>query len=328
MKERELIQCLSSMAVGAKEEALLCGIGDDCAVVRSGEGRVLLYSMDTLQEGVHFDLSWHPLKQLGRKSVTVNVSDIAAMGGRPKYFLFSLGIPPGFADARALQLSEGVVEACALYDCQLIGGDTVASPAGLSLTLTVIGEAREGQVVYRHGAQLGDIVYVSGPLGLSAAGLALFQAGEGDLAGFSRLYRAHCDPLAQVALGQRLAKSGLVNAMMDLSDGLATDLAHLCARSGLGARIFRHALPLDDECEQAAALLGRESLEWMISGGEDYALLLTAPKDAKQQLLALGEQAGQTLYPLGEMVQGAGVELVDAEGYARSVSYRGFDHFS
>jgi len=331
MKERELIQRIDAMAGLNIDPALLCGIGDDCAVVGKTDELVLLYTMDTLIESVHFDLRWHPPDLLGKKAVSVNVSDIAAMGGQPRYLLFSLGLPPDFDDDWALSLSQGVGRACEQYGCLLIGGDTVSSPAGVSLTLTVIGEARAEQVLYRHKAQAGDRIYVSGPLGLAAAGLALCKGGIGREEEFKQLYGAHLDPGARVELGKLLAHSGLVNSMMDLSDGLATDLAHICERSGLGARIFREQLPHLAVLETAAALLGRDSLDWMIGGGEDYELLFTVPMSATEKLQEVVAGSGHVLYPVGEMVRGKGIDLLaDDSGKrtATAIDYRGFDHFS
>ena len=331
MKERELIQRIDAMAGLNIDPALLCGIGDDCAVVGKTDELVLLYTMDTLIESVHFDLRWHPPDLLGQKAVSVNVSDIAAMGGQPRYLLFSLGLPPDFDDDWALSLSTGVGRACEQYGCLLIGGDTVSNPAGVSLTLTVIGEARAEQVLYRHKAQAGDRIYVSGPLGLAAAGLALCKGGIGREEEFKQLYGAHLDPGARVELGKLLARSGLVNSMMDLSDGLATDLAHICERSGLGARIFREQLPYLAVLEKAAALLGRDSLDWMIGGGEDYELLFTVPMSATEKLQEVVANSGHVLYPVGEMVRGKGINLfADDSGKrtATAIDYRGFDHFS
>ncbi len=331
MKERELIGRIDAMAGLNIDPALLCGIGDDCAVVGKTDELVLLYTMDTLIESVHFDLRWHPPDLLGQKAVSVNVSDIAAMGGCPRYILFSLGLPADFDDEWALKLSTGVARACEKYGCLLIGGDTVSSPAGVSLTLTVIGEARAEQVLYRHKAQAQDRIYVSGPLGLAAAGLALCKGEIGREEEFKQLYSAHLNPSARVELGKVLAGSGLVNAMMDLSDGLATDLAHICERSGLGAAIFRQQLPCSPVLEKAAALLGQDTLGWMIGGGEDYELLFTVPGSATEKLQEVVANSGHVLYPVGEMVREKGIDLVTKTAGKRiavAVDYLGFDHFS
>ncbi len=331
MNERELIRRINAMAGPGRDRALLCGIGDDCAVIRKTDELVLLYTMDTLIESVHFDLGWHPPELLGKKAVSVNVSDVAAMGGQPRYLLFSLGLPPDFDDEWALKLSTGVARACKQYDCLLIGGDTVSSPGGISLTLTVVGEARAEQVLYRHGAQVGDSIYVSGFLGLAAAGLALCKRNIECREEFKSLYAAHLDPDARVELGKLLARSGLVNAMMDLSDGLATDLAHICDRSGLGARIYRKQLPRNTALEKAAGLLGQNSLDWIIGGGEDYELLFTVPEGATERLQEVVANSKHVLYPVGTIVRGKGIQLVAEVGgkqTATPIAYLGFDHFS
>jgi len=328
MKERDLIKSISSMAGFGESETLLCGIGDDCAVVRKTEDQVLLYTMDTLVESVHFDTKWHPPELLGSKAVSVNVSDIAAMGGQPLYILFSLGLPLKFDEEWAVKLCKGVAKGCKRYGCVLIGGDTVCSPQGVSMTLTVVGEAKAQQVLYRHGARAGDIVFVSGPLGLAAGGLALYELESASSEEFKQLVAAHLDPVARVKLGRVLAESGLVHAMMDLSDGLATDLAHICTRSELGARIFQEQLPLDDTLEKAAEKLDQDSVEWMIAGGEDYELLLTVPPFAVNELQDVVATCGHVLYPVGRMIDGAGVQLVSGNGGKKtSVDYLGFDHF-
>jgi thiamine-monophosphate kinase len=332
MKERELIDTIHSIIKPVKGASLLCGIGDDCAVVRKTNNIVLLYSIDTLVESVHFEKSWHPPELLGKKAVSVNVSDIAAMGGRPLYLLFSLGLPSGFDEDWAVRLSTGVAEGCRRYDCALIGGDTVKSPKGVVLTLSVIGEMEEKQVLYRHGAKAGDIIYVSGPLGLAAGGLALFRRKIAGDVEFSSLYDAHLDPVARVDLGRILAESGLVHAMMDLSDGLATDLSHICAQSRLGAKIFKEQLPADPALKKAAVLLDQESLHWMISGGEDFELLLTVAPRATKKLQEVMAKFGHFLYPVGKMIKGNGVLLVSAGLDGRpseiSIDFFGFDHFN
>ena len=200
------------------------------------------------------------------------------------------------------------------------------------MSLCVIGEMAAGQVLYRHGARAGDIIYVSGRLGRAAAGLELFKNDLGGLDRFADLYKAHLDPGARVVLGKRLATSGVVHAMMDISDGLATDLAHLCGRSGLGAVVYQDKLPEDPLLEQAAELLERESLTWKISGGEDYELLFTASPRATKKLQELVAESGELLYPVGTMTAGKGVTLVRDDPTLQNreipVEFLGFDHFS
>ncbi|HHB75347.1 MAG TPA: thiamine-phosphate kinase [Desulfobulbus sp.] len=332
MKERDLIAAIQDRTVTAANPSLLYGIGDDCAVTRKDDADVLLYSIDTLVESVHFDCAFHPPGLLGKKAVSVNVSDIAAMGGDPRFLLFSLGLPTGFDEQWVLKLSDGVAEACRQYGCTLIGGDTVASPGGINMSLCVIGEMAADQVLYRHGGREGDIVYVSGPLGMAAAGFDLLRHDMGGRDRFADLYKAHLDPRARVGLGKRLAASGIVHAMMDLSDGLATDLAHLCRRSKLGAVIYQDKLPEDPVLTEAAGLLGRESLPWMISGGEDYELLFTVAPHATKKLQEVVATTGDLLYPVGTMTTGKGVTLIENDAHRRQreipIAFCGFDHFS
>ena len=177
MTERDLIEQIRLLAF-QQGNGLVQGIGDDCAVVEKDGQNVWLLTMDTLIESVHFDCSWHPPVLLGRKAVSVNVSDIAAMGGRPVFVLLSLGLPADFSPGWVTELNRGISEACAQYGCLLIGGDTVCSPGKIALTLTLIGETARDQVLYRHAAKPGDTVWVSGELGHAAAGLDYFRSGR------------------------------------------------------------------------------------------------------------------------------------------------------
>ncbi len=330
MKERELIKQLQ-LLVGGDCSDLLQGIGDDCAVISKTRDKAWLVTMDTLLEGVHFKLDLHPPEQLAEKSVAVNVSDIAAMGGAPLFILLSIGLPRGFDKAWFDRFASGLAHALADYGCILIGGDTVASPGPVALTLTVIGEAPKDRILYRSRACIGDTVWVSGPLGLSAAGLALLQS-DRSTPDLQILLDAHLRPRARVALGLRLAESGLVHAMMDVSDGLATDLAHLCQASGVGAEIVADQLVPDPALCRAAEILEKDPLHWMVQGGEDYELLLTAAPENSDQLVRLADGCGLCLCPVGTVVRGSGVTLVTAEDTGSGirkipVSYLGFDHF-
>ncbi|MGE4561191.1 MAG: thiamine-phosphate kinase, partial [Desulfobulbus sp.] len=263
MNEREIIAHIASITASSDTGGLIKGIGDDCAVVDRDGRRVWLLTLDTLIESVHFDCAFHPPQKLGRKVVSVNVSDIGAMGGKPLFALMSVGMPHGFDPAWFRAFARGVADACGEYGCLLIGGDTVASPQGLNFSLTLIGEAERGRVVYRSGARPGDTIWVSGPLGWAAAGLELLQrgmGGEGDE--FLPLLEKHLNPRARVELGEQLGASGLVHAMMDLSDGLATDLAHLCAASGVCGQFWAEKLPGNPLLAQAAGLVGHDALGW------------------------------------------------------------------
>ena len=331
MNERQIIEQIAALASPANDQ-LLKGIGDDCAVVRKDGNHVWLLTMDTLVESVHFNRTFHPPEKLGRKAVSVNVSDIGAMGGKPVFVLFSAGLPHGFDQAWFQAFARGMTEACREYGCFIIGGDTVASPGGLTFTLTVIGEAEADKVVYRSGARLGDTVWVSGALGFAAAGLELLSGGiEPGNRAFDPFREKHLNPQARVTLGRQLAASGLVHAMMDLSDGLATDLAHLCTQSGMGARLLARDLPGVATLKTAAHLTGADALRWTISGGEDYELLFTADPGDSEHLIRIAQQCGQSIFSVGTIVAGAGVTLIrdlaDGTSAEIAVAYQGFDHF-
>lgn len=331
MNERQIIEYIAGLA-GPPDPQLVKGIGDDCAVVIKDGYQVWLLTMDTLIEGVHFDPAFHPPEKLGRKAVSVNVSDIGAMGGRPVFVLLSVGMPRGFDESWFRAFARGLTDGCREYGCLLIGGDTVASPQGFNCTLTVIGEADANRVIYRSGARPGDTIWVSGPLGGAAAGLELLRWSiEPDNPLFTPLREQHLNPIARVELGRRLGESGLVHAMMDLSDGLATDLAHLCKQSGVGARLVGRDLPVLPVLAEAARLVGADPEQWVIGGGEDYELLFTAPVEACLPLLDLGRRCGLSLAPVGTAVMGTGVTLIrqraDGADEEVAIAYRGFDHF-
>jgi thiamine-monophosphate kinase len=357
VNERDLIEQICQLADSGSDanaenaDNLLRGIGDDCAVIKKDGETVQLLTMDTLVESVHFDCSRHPPELLGRKAVAVNVSDIAAMGGKPLFVLLSLGLPADFNAEWAAQLSRGITEACRQYACLLIGGDTVCSPERITLTLTVIGEMNRNEVLYRHTAEPGDTIWVSGPLGYSAAGLSLLSSGKHTgshpkppdryPSAVQPFIKAHLDPRARVRLACLLARTGLVHAMMDLSDGLATDLSHLCKRSRVGARIEEERIPGRNALAAAADLLQKNQTEdiridWMVAGGEDYELLFTAPPSATDILRRKTAEQHYTVYPVGTVVDGQGVTLMQGTGRDEAtgeptketrISFQGFDHF-
>ena len=309
---------------------LLRGIGDDCAVWRPAAGDlVTLISTDTLVEKVHFDLSWHPPGLLGRKAVAVNLSDIAAMGATPRFVLLSLGLRGSEVPEWRDQLLNGFNDAVEAAGTLLIGGDTIHNPAGLMLSVTVIGEAPEGEVCYRQGGRTGDSVWVGGALGLAAAGLHLCRRGLSGEERWREAVAAHLDPQAQIELGRALASSGLVGAMMDLSDGLAGDLSQICEAGGVGAELILEELPIPPLVVEAAELCRADPLSWAISGGEDYHLLFTSPGENDQAIEELGADIpGIDLHRVGQLTPRKGVIVRDGRGESRDVSNLSYDHFS
>jgi len=334
VNERDIISLLHNLA-GPEKKGLVKGIGDDCAVIKKDSDRLWLVTMDTLVESVHFDPAWHPPEKLGRKSVAVNVSDIAAMGGAPLFVFLSLGLPPGFDTDWLDRFSRGLAEACGEYECLLAGGDTVRSSEGILITLTVIGEVAADQVLYRDRARAGDGIWISGSLGNAAAGLELCRTGRIKEAGAegNAMVEHHLNPQARLQLGRLLAKSGVIHAMMDLSDGLATDLAHICHESCAGAVIYSDLLPVSQSLKNTARLLGRDHFQWILAGGEDYELIFTAPDEHTGRIVHLAESGKVTLTQIGHIDAKRGVRLVKGGPGQQNVteediSFTGFDHFS
>lgn len=328
--EREFIAALRTRC-SSTTPTLLKGIGDDCAVYRLGNdgGRKLgLISMDTLVEGTHFDLGWHPPRLLGRKAVSVNISDIAAMGGAPTFLLLSLSVPTTCSADFLEEFIQGFTEQAHLYGACLIGGDTVRSGGGISLSVTVLGEVDEDRILYRSGARVGDLIWVSGSLGDAAAGLLICSALESDaLSRWPTLVQAHLDPQPEVLVGQALARSSLVTALIDMSDGLATDLAHVCLESGCGAIIDASAIPLSEALLAAAPDLEISAMELALQGGEDYRLLFTSPPAARETLQGLVlSSCGQEIHCIGTIVTEPGVRI-QTEGAVHQIDFTGFDHF-
>ncbi len=325
--EVELIARLAEI-FGAAPPGVALGIADDCAALDLGGPDYLLWTVDTLVEGVHFDLSYTSLGQLGRKSLAVNLSDIGAMGGEALYALLSLGWPQDRDLAGALEFGAGLAACARDYGTAVIGGDTVSSPQALSITLTVLGRVPKSQMLRRSGARAGDLVYVTGPLGEAAAGLEILQRGlviDGPLG--DPLVRAHLDPRPQLAAGRLLAREGLATACIDLSDGTASDLMHICRLSRAGARLRAEDIPVSPGARAVAAMTGRDPLELALKGGEDYQLLFTCAPEAAPRLPAAFAQAGLPApRPIGEMVSGTEVALITKE-IEIIISGGGFDHF-
>jgi thiamine-monophosphate kinase len=327
--ELAIIKHISNIFRFPADSPVIKGIGDDCAVLRKDDKSCFLVTTDTLVEGVHFDLGWHPPFLLGRKTGAVNISDIAAMGGQPRFALLSMAFP-GSAPAWLDNFLAGFYAILQQYGTLLVGGDTVKSSNDLSISVTIIGEAAEDSICYRSGAVKGDLVFVSGFLGDAAAGLALCQSGLSNqgLGQWQQLFKAHLDPEPHVQLGKMLAESGLVHAMIDISDGLATDLAHICAESGTGAEIFKKDLPVSEQLTAAAGKLEKPVLDWVLKGGEDYQLLFTVSADHEEDLYNLViEKNKPGIFCIGKIIEDPGVFLLDSLN-REEVSFQGYDHFT
>ena len=330
MNESTIIN-LFRKAFGRPFPGLVQGIGDDCAVFRSG-GRNWLVTTDALVEGVHFRLETNPPYSLGKKCLAVNLSDIAAMGGIPRYAFLNLGLPTPVPRGFLSPFIKGLKEEVEKFSVALAGGDTHQSPRGISIGLTVIGEAA-GNIAYRSGAKVGDRLYVSGYLGQSAAGFRLLTQFQKKPAPsrprrFRELLKAHQEPEPQVALGQFLVRQRLVRAMIDLSDGLASDLRHICRASGVGALLDADLIPLSPALKAAADLLETSPLQLALTGGEDYQLLFSVPKDLVKIIeTRVVKQVNRPVYPIGEIIPGQKI-FIKSSTKVRILKETGFDHFS
>ena len=326
-RETALIEALSRK-FGPPPPGVVLGIGDDCAALRLDGADYLLWTVDTLVEGVHFDLSYTTLAQLGWKALAVNLSDIAAMGGEPGQALLSLGWPPERDPSLALELADGLAQAARQYGAAIIGGDTVASPGRLIVTITLTGRVPAAQMLKRAGAQVGDLIYVTGDLGEAAAGLAaLKKRPDLDPELLAALAAAHLAPRPQLTAGRLLAAEGLATAAIDTSDGVASDLYHICRAGGVGAVIPAAAVPISPRVLAAAPYLQADPLKLALMGGEDYLLLFTAGREMVPRLGPAFHRAG--LHPpllLGEIVAGDRVSLVTGASEV-DISGAGFDHF-
>lgn len=296
------------------------GIGDDCAIQYQDAGRELLTSTDLLLEGVHFNRQWIGMEQLGRKAAAVNISDIAAMGGQPKSLFLGVASPAVISLAELELFTTGFLAEVKSYGATLAGGDTCRSSGPLMISVTVQGEIEAGQAICRDGAKLGDAIYVSGTLGDSALALAELMANRQPDA---YLLSRHNTPTARVELGRQLAMQQLATAMLDLSDGLLSDLGHILEATGLGAEIELGALPLS-ESFQRALQDDPQLIDLALAGGEDYELLLTST----DQDLSLVAGVSPKLTRIGTICRQPGLRIRNGDGSLYRCSRGGFDHFS
>ena len=270
-----------------KNASTLRGVGDDCAVL-DYDGKKTLVTTDLLLEGIHFDLTYTPLKHLGYKAVAVNLSDVYAMNGTPRQVTVSLGISKRFTVEHINELYAGIYTACEKYGVDLVGGDTSASVTGLLISITCIGEAAGDEVVYRNGARDTDLVCVSGDLGAAYMGLQLLErervasAGQKDFqpdfAGREYLLERQLKPEPRADVIAALRELGITpTAMMDVSDGLSSELLHICKQSNVGCRIYEDRIPIDYQTAVMAEELNMNLVTAAMNGGEDYELLFTVP---------------------------------------------------
>jgi thiamine-monophosphate kinase len=337
--EDKLIERIRRRIPSATDGVLRLGIGDDAAVLRPVAGTEWAITCDQFIEGVHFLVDVHSPEVVGYKALARATSDLAAMGAIPRFFLMSLMLPASRSGRWLDGMLAGMSSAAEHFGLTLIGGDTAQSPGvgahssrfgkvadgKIAINLTVLGELETGKAVGRSGARRGDIVFVTGELGAAQLGLELILRGIHRQRRWKPLLTAHNHPHPAIKLGRWLVRQRLVSAMMDISDGLSTDLARLCRASHVGARINEQRLPVVSVPDGLQAK-GIDAKALALHGGDDYGLLFTVPRRKAASIPS--ELFGTEVSQIGEIVSGNRVQLISANGKATPLLPKGWDHFS
>lgn len=306
-------------------ECVEVGIGDDSAALRVTPGRLLLATTDCQVEDVHFQKAGITPEGLARRSVAVSVSDVGAMGGVPKYILASLGFSGDEDEAFLRKLIDGFRSSEKEFGVMLVGGN-LSSSEKLFLDVTTLGEVEPEKLVRRSGASPGDLIYVSGTLGDSALGLRLIK--DGKAAGeYSYLTGRHLNPVPRLALGRRLALSGVATSMIDVSDGLTLDLERITVQQGVGARIRLDRIPVSSEYAKHIGEYEVDFFSDALGGGEDYELLFTSPPGRKGDVREISAALDILITEIGEVVSGPALAMLDRDGREVSIKKKGFTHF-
>jgi thiamine-monophosphate kinase len=353
--EFDFIKQIQQKAAAQSAADLVLGIGDDAAVWREQSDRESLITVDLLVEDVDFKLEYAPPRWLGHKALAVSLSDIAAMGGAPKFALLTLAIPKNNPQSAIRnpqfwqEFFAGYFELAAKHGVALIGGDISSAPDRLTIDSIVSGHCQAGRAIRRDGAKVGDGIYVTGSIGASAVGLKLLLSGErvgddvrspasrrlkprppegGATNAIQSAIRAHLKPEPRVEFGGRLGELGLANSMIDVSDGLAQDLSHICEASSVGGVIDFDTVPIAEEVSLVTTNAD-EAFEFAVGGGEDFELLFTADKSRDAELMDLADECQLRLTQIGEITPRSlpGAVMIRRAGEVKPLSIRGFDHF-
>ncbi|MEX1191676.1 MAG: thiamine-phosphate kinase [Brumimicrobium sp.] len=317
-----------------KQDSTIFGIGDDAAVIKKDEENVTLITTDFLIEGVHFNLMYTPLKHLGYKSVVVNLSDIYAMNGTPEQITVSIAVSNRFPKEALEELYEGINAACNIYNVDLVGGDTTSSLAGLVISITAIGSAKKNDVVYRSGAKENDLLVVTGDLGAAYMGLQVLEREKSvykanpdiqpDLDGFDYLLERQLKPEARKDVIQFLKELDVKpTSMIDVSDGLASEIFHLCKHSDLGAQIYDDKLPIDTLVSTTAIDFNIDPATCVLNGGEDYELLFSVAQEDFDKI-----KGNPHMSIIGHFTsKDSGVYMIDKQGAAIKLKAQGWNSF-
>jgi thiamine-monophosphate kinase len=327
--ERALIERVRRRVAAAGGAPPVIGIGDDAALVAPVSPRGMLVTVDAALEGIHFRQDFSTPREVGWKAAAGALSDIAAMGGVARHLFLTLGAPPRTRVETIDALLDGLLDLAGRHGVSLAGGDTIASPERILLALTAVGEPAGERAITRAGARPGDALLVTGTLGASLAGLTLLREAPAlAIPKFAAALARHRTPEPRLAEGALLATAFHPTAMIDVSDGLATDVGHLAAESAVGFRVDLASLPIDDGARAVAAALGRDPIEFALASGEEYELLFTAPRDeadAIREALARAACAPATI--IGEATAERAVRARAPSGRERELHPTGFEHF-
>jgi thiamine-monophosphate kinase len=302
---------------GRPNRDVLTGIGDDCAVLRLLAGRDSLVTTDFTLEGIHFRRDWHLPESVGHRCLARGLSDIAAMGGEPVAVFLSLALPRDLRQAWIGRFARTLISLAEKHGATVAGGDTAESPDGILADIIVVGTVPKGKAILRSGAKAGDRVYVSGDLGGSAAAVVRMRGGRGKVK--PRDYVRHFYPEPRVELGRVLREEKVVSAMIDTSDGLSTDIAHICEESGVGAEIDSSLIPRAAVGKPASEV----DLDLALHGGEDYELLFTAAQEKRIPR----HIAGVAITQIGRITRSRGIFVRDSKGVGYELHPRGWEHF-
>jgi thiamine-monophosphate kinase len=326
-----LIKHLSSN-IGIRNKEVLKGIGDDAAIIDIGNGDVLAISTDLLTEGVHFDLVYCPLKHLGYKAVSVNLSDILAMNCKPTQITFSIALSSKFPVEALDELYAGAEAACERYGVDLVGGDTTSSKAGLTIAVTAIGRGKKEEVVYRDGAKDKDLIVVSGDLGGAYMGLQILERErlvfketddmQPDLTGYDYVLERQLKPEPRIDIIDELRKLDIKpTSMIDISDGLASELLHLADQSKLSCQVYEDKLPITSEVHDAAKTFNLDPTLCALNGGEDYELLFTINQSEFEKI-----KDNKLFHIIGYMDDASvGSNLIDKGNHSNKLTAQGWD---
>jgi thiamine-monophosphate kinase len=309
--------------ISAKDKRVLVNMGDDAAVLKSSPDRLLIFTTDTLVERIHFDLRYFTFEELGWKAMAANLSDIAAMGGLPTYALVTVGLPKSMQAEDVLSIYKGASQIARKYKCKIVGGDTALVPKDLFVSIALLGEVEKNSLVTRSGAKKGDLICVTGRLGEAQLGLEyLRRHGRKQLS----LVKKHIKPQPRIKQSRILVKNLKINSMIDISDGLSSELFHISEESHLGAFIYEQDIPISSSCRKLAPLLGGPPLSWALSSGEEYELLFTVDGKDKAKLKGMKRRVNFSI--IGEMVnRRRGIKLIQKSGKKKDLSKMGFTHF-